>query len=127
VARRQPEIKQALAAASAASPTRPERLAGAEKAPSVLPKPETMALAASSPAPAGAIEVEVRRGSAAPAVALADAPDASDRQPRLVGRLLRKAGTVALREARENLPRVELPVVTVNVLNHSLSTKDIQL
>ncbi|GAA4010423.1 hypothetical protein GCM10022408_23340 [Hymenobacter fastidiosus] len=117
-----PVVPQALATTTTAHPERPVTL---ENGPEVLPKPETLALV--TPAPAGTIEVEVRRGSPARTVALADAPDESDRQPKLVGRLLRKAGTAALREARENLPRVELPAVTVSVLNHSLSTKNIQL
>ena len=119
------EQQPAAQAFAKTTTARPERPVVLEKAPETLPRPEATALAAT--APAGTIEIEVRRGGAAPTVALADASEATERQPRLVGRLLRKAGSAALREARENLPKVELPVVTVNVLNHSLSTKDIQL
>ncbi|GAA3940031.1 hypothetical protein [Hymenobacter algoricola] len=121
--RRQPAAPQpAPAPVYASAPTaRPERPVAEARAAQALPKPEA-ATALVTPAPTGTIEVEVRRGLPAQALALADAPDQP--QSRLVGRLLRKAGTVALREVRE---KVDLPVVTLNVLNHSLSTKDIQL
>ncbi|SHJ51211.1 hypothetical protein SAMN02745146_3300 [Hymenobacter daecheongensis DSM 21074] len=118
-----PETSQALATTA-----QPERPVVAEKVPAALPKPPAPAVATTTPAPTGTIEIEVRRGSAGQAVALATAADApesvDEQQHRLVGRLLRKAGNAALREVRE---KVEVPVLTVNVLNHSLSTKDIQL
>jgi hypothetical protein len=116
-----PPAPEAPAAFATTTTTRPERPVEEEKAPSGLAKAETVAVAPDAPAPAaGTIEVEVRRGRPEQALALADAPQ----ERRLVGRLLRKAGSVALREVRE---KVDVPVVTLNVLNHSLSTKDIQL
>ncbi|RYU83294.1 hypothetical protein [Hymenobacter persicinus] len=114
-----PPAQEAPAAFATATTARPERPVEEEKALSGLAKAETVAPDAPAPA-AGTIEVEVRRGRPEQALALADAPQ----ERRLVGRLLRKAGSVALREVRE---KVDVPVVTLNVLNHSLSTKDIQL